>query len=83
MVLGYMLLGACWLVKKCEGEVRDAAYRHVPGLALGLLAFLLIVFGFALAQNLQVMGRWLERPYLFVFPAIAAACPTRRAWITS
>jgi cytochrome bd ubiquinol oxidase subunit II len=70
LCLGYALLGACWLVRKCEGDVREAAYRLIPALAIGLLAFLVIVFGYALADNLRVVHRWLERPYLFVFPAI-------------
>jgi len=70
LCLGYTLLGACWLVKKCDGEVRDEAYRRLPYLALGLLAFLLAVFVYALAENLPVMTRWLERPYLLVFPVI-------------
>jgi len=70
LCLGYALLGACWLVKKCEGQVRDAAYRQIPYLSLGLLVFLLVVFGYALAENLRVMGRWLERPYLLVFPGV-------------
>jgi cytochrome bd ubiquinol oxidase subunit II len=69
LCLGYALLGACWLVKKCETEVRDDAYRLIPYLALGLLAFLVVVFGYALAENLRVMHRWLDRPYLLVFPA--------------
>src|SRR6202030_1092359 len=30
LCLGYKLLGACWLVKKCEGDVRDAAWRLIP-----------------------------------------------------
>jgi cytochrome d ubiquinol oxidase subunit II len=70
LCLGYALLGACWLVKKCEAEIRDAAYRLIPYLAVGLLTFLVVVFVYALAENLQVMHRWLERPYLFIFPAI-------------
>ena len=70
LCLGYALLGACWLIKKCEGDVREAAYRLIPYLSIGLLVFLVIVFGYALAENLQVISRWLERPYLFVFPAI-------------
>ena len=72
LCIGYSLLGACWLVKKSEGEVREAAYYRLHYLAIGLLAFLLIVFVYALAENLQVMARWTERPYLFVFPAISA-----------
>jgi cytochrome bd ubiquinol oxidase subunit II len=70
LCLGYALLGACWLVKKSEGEVRDAAYRQIPVLAIALLVFLIIVFGFAIAGNLRVMDRWLERPYLLFFPVI-------------
>ena len=70
LCLGYALLGACWLVRKCEGDVREEAYRLIPYLSVGILAFLVVVFGYALAENLRVVHRWLERPYLFVFPAI-------------
>jgi cytochrome bd ubiquinol oxidase subunit II len=72
LCLGYALLGACWLIRKCEGDVRDAAYRLIPRLSVGLFVFLIVVFGYALAAHLQVMDRWLERPYLFVFPIIGA-----------
>src|ERR1700730_17143125 len=70
LCIGYALLGACWLVRKCHGDVRDSAYRLIPVLSLALLLFLIAVFGFALVEHLRVMNRWLERPYLFVFPAI-------------
>jgi cytochrome d ubiquinol oxidase subunit II len=73
LCLGYALLGACWLVKKCEGDIRDAAWRHIPRLVAGVLVFLAIVFVYALAEHLQLMSRWIERPYLFVFPAVSAA----------
>jgi cytochrome bd ubiquinol oxidase subunit II len=72
LCLGYALLGACWLVKKCEGETRDGAYRLVPRLAIGLLTFLFLVFVYALAAHLEIIGRWLERPYLLVFPVVGA-----------
>jgi cytochrome d ubiquinol oxidase subunit II len=36
LCLGYALLGASWLVKKCEGDVREAAYRLIPYLSGGL-----------------------------------------------
>jgi cytochrome d ubiquinol oxidase subunit I len=52
---------------------RDAAWRQIPYLVVGVLVFLVIVFAYALAENLPLMNRWLERPYLFVFPAISAA----------
>ncbi len=70
LCLGYALLGACWLVRKCEGDVREEAYRLIPYLSVGLVAFLVVVFAYALIENLRVTHRWLERPYLFAFPAI-------------
>jgi cytochrome bd ubiquinol oxidase subunit II len=72
LCLGYALLGACWLAKKCDGEVRDVAHRQIPVLAVGVLAFLVLVFAYALAENLPILHRWIDRPYLFVFPAIGA-----------
>jgi cytochrome d ubiquinol oxidase subunit II len=72
LCLGYALLGACWLVKKCEGDVRNAAYRLIPYLSVGLLLFLIVVFVYALAEELQVMSRWIDRPYLLVFPVIGS-----------
>jgi len=79
LCLGYALLGACWLVKKTEGDTRGAAYRLIPPLAIGLMAFLLVVFVYALAARFAVMDRWLERPYLLVFPAVGAAAMARLA----
>jgi cytochrome bd ubiquinol oxidase subunit II len=70
---GYALLGACWLVRKCEDDVRETAYRLIPWLSATLLVFLVVVFAYALAEDLRVVHRWLERPYLFIFPAIAVA----------
>jgi cytochrome d ubiquinol oxidase subunit II len=72
LCVGYALLGASWLVGKCDVDVREAAYRQIPPLAIALLVFLLVVFVYALAEDLPVMHRWLDRPYLFVFPAIGA-----------
>src|SRR6202011_6128599 len=76
LCLGYALLGACWLAKKCEGEVRDVAHRQIPVLAVGVLTFLVVVFAYALAENLPILHRWIDRPYLFVFPAIGAIAAT-------
>jgi cytochrome d ubiquinol oxidase subunit II len=72
LCLGYALLGAAWLVKKCEGDIRDQAWRLMPVLALSVLGFLVVVFIYALSENLQIMWRWVERPYMFVFPMIGA-----------
>lgn len=70
LCLGYSLLGAGWLVRKTEGELRDRAYRQLPRLLAGVLVFLAAAFVASLAMNLPVMERWLERPFLLVFPLV-------------
>jgi cytochrome bd ubiquinol oxidase subunit II len=71
LCLGYALLGACWLVKKCDAEVRDRAHHQIRFLAVGVLTFLVVVFVYALAEHLPIiLDRWIDRPYLFVFPSI-------------
>jgi len=72
LCLGYALLGACWLVKKCDAEVRDRAHRQIRILAVCVLVFLVVVFVYALAEHLPILHRWIDRPYLFIFPAIGA-----------
>ena len=70
LCLGYALLGACWLVRKSSGDVQTTGFRLIPALTLASLAVLAVVFLFALNEHLRVLDRWLERPYLFVFPLI-------------
>ncbi len=72
LVLGYSLLGASWLVRKCEGPVRERSYQSLPVLTVGVLAFLATAFVLALSMHLSLMNRWLERPYLLIFPLIGA-----------
>ena len=73
LCLGYALLGAAWLVGKTEDGLRERSYRQLPRLLLAVLVFLALVFVYALAEHLRIMHRWLERPYLVVFPVIGAA----------
>lgn len=60
LCVGYALLGAGWIVKKCEGDTRDAAFRVIPPLLLAVLALLIALFVHALHTNLAVMHRWIE-----------------------
>jgi cytochrome bd ubiquinol oxidase subunit II len=72
LCLGYALLGASWLVRKCHSEICDAARRQIPFFALAMLAFLVIALAHALLENLPIMRRWIDRPYLFLFPTLGA-----------
>jgi cytochrome d ubiquinol oxidase subunit II len=66
------LLGASWLVSKSEGILRDRAYALLPALTLSVLGLLGVAFVFALSSELRIMHRWLDRPYLLIFPVIGA-----------
>jgi cytochrome d ubiquinol oxidase subunit II len=68
---GYALLGASWVVKKCEADARDAGYRAIVPLLLVVLVLLTVLFFHALHENLAIMHRWLDRPYLFLVPLVA------------
>jgi cytochrome d ubiquinol oxidase subunit II len=70
LCFGYALLGAGWLVLKCDGSLRDRAYKLLRPLTIGVFGFLAVAFLYALMLNLRIMDRWLERPFLFVFPAL-------------
>ena len=70
LCLGYALLGAGWLVLKCEGSLRERAYGLLTPLTVAVLSFLAMAFVYALALNLRIMDRWLDRPFLFLFPAV-------------
>lgn len=68
LCIGYALMGSCWLVGKTEGVAREFGYHVLPGLAVALFAFLACSFAISLHRHLQVMDRWLDRPYLASFP---------------
>jgi cytochrome d ubiquinol oxidase subunit II len=70
LCVGYALLGACWLVRKSDGDVREDAYRLIPYLSLALLVFPMVVFMYPLGQSLRVLNHWVERPYLLIVPVI-------------
>jgi cytochrome d ubiquinol oxidase subunit II len=70
LCLGDALLGAAWLVLKTDGLLRERAYRSLPWLLGGVLIFLAFAFIAALRMDLPVMHRWIERPWLAVFPLI-------------
>jgi cytochrome d ubiquinol oxidase subunit II len=72
LCLGYALLGASWLVAKCEGELRDRAYRWLPGLLMAVAASLVMVFAFSMSDRLPIMRRWAEEPVLWVCPCAGA-----------
>jgi cytochrome d ubiquinol oxidase subunit II len=72
LVAGYALLGATWLAAKSTGGLRDWAYARIPWLVGGVMLAVALTFALALASDLRVMDRWMEDPWLLVFPAAGA-----------
>jgi len=57
-----------------RAEVRDTARRQIPWLAVGVLAFLVACLAYAWPKY-SILHRWIDRPYLFVFPERLARSP--------
>jgi cytochrome bd ubiquinol oxidase subunit II len=70
LVLGYALLGAGWLVRKCEGALREWARRRIPWLAVAVLVVLAAAFHETLAERDRIATDLDERSWGLVFPAI-------------
>ncbi|SDU49102.1 cytochrome d ubiquinol oxidase subunit II [Stappia sp. ES.058] len=65
VVIGYALLGATWLVWKCEGPMQD----HFRGKAMALMFAMLAVIGIVSlwtpALDPAIAARWFEVPQIF------------------
>jgi cytochrome d ubiquinol oxidase subunit II len=72
LCFGYSLLGAGWLILKSDAGLRSLAYRLAQLLLAGAAAIILAVFAGSLQEHLPIMHRWIERPWLGVFPATGA-----------
>jgi cytochrome bd ubiquinol oxidase subunit II len=72
LAIGYMLLGAAWLVFKTEGPLREWAYERLRWLLVAVLVVLAVVFLYTLAIHLRVRDRFFKDAWLMIFPLIIA-----------
>ena len=72
LCLGYALLGIGWLIKKCEGRLREAAYKLFPWLFSAVLVLIALVAFEARANSPRILDRWVQHPYLLTVPVFAA-----------
>jgi cytochrome bd ubiquinol oxidase subunit II len=76
LVVGYALIGSCWLVMKTSGGVEKAARRYARPLLLTLIAFIVVVSIWTPLQFERVAERWFSGwhiAYLSPVPLITAA----------
>lgn len=62
LVVGYALLGACWLIWKTEGDLQKQAYAYAGRLCMALLVVIAIVSAMTLTLEPRYHQRWLEFP---------------------
>ena len=82
VVIGYALLGACWLNVKVEGVVAERARDHAKVLLLGVLAFMAIVSLWTPLAFPPIRERWFSLPnILFLWPVpVITAVVAFLAW---
>ena len=69
LVIGYALLGACWLIWKSEGGLQDKAFRYALWLGPALLIAIAAVSLGTLTLEHQYYLRWIR------YPGIIATAP--------
>jgi cytochrome bd ubiquinol oxidase subunit II len=75
MVFGYALLGACWLVFKSEGTIRDWAYARIPWLAAAVLVVLGLAFTVSVTVDAGAIAQsnLRARSWGLIFPILGLA----------
>lgn len=81
LVIGYGLLGACWLAMKTDGPVEQKARRYARPLLLAVLAFIVIVSIWTPLEFERIAARWFNWPNILwlspvplVTVVLAVAC---------
>jgi len=69
LVIGYTLLGACWLIIKTEGPLQDRCYLLARRLSVLLMAMIGLVSLWTPFLDAQFLARW------FTWPNIAITAP--------
>jgi cytochrome d ubiquinol oxidase subunit II len=76
LIVGYALIGECWIVMKTSGEVEKTARRYARPLLLALVAFIVLISVWTPLQFEHVAVRWFSGRnllYLSPVPLITAA----------
>jgi len=73
LVVGYALLGACWLIMKTEGGLRDRAYGLARWLLFAMLAAIGAVSIATPFLHIQYAERWFSWPNLILTAPVPVA----------
>jgi len=70
LVIGYMLLGAAWLVMKTNGDTREWAYARLGRILAAVLLILAAASVYILAEHPRVLERWRIDTWLAAVPLL-------------
>jgi len=73
LVIGYALIGACWLIMKTSDDVERRARRFAVPLLLALLAFVTLVSVWTPLEHPHVAARWFGWPNLLWLSPVPVA----------
>ena len=77
LVIGYMLLGACWLVMKTDGALKEQAQAFAGRTCAATLVLIGLVSLLTPMQNPAYLARWFTGPtmwFSFVVPLLVLIC---------
>lgn len=73
LMVGYALLGACWINWKAEGDLQKQAVRYAKRLGIALLVVIAAVSLMTLTLEAQYYVRWLAHPGVLVTAQVPLA----------
>jgi cytochrome d ubiquinol oxidase subunit II len=76
LVVGYALIGACWLILKTEGGLQQWARRQARWMLFGVLAFIAMVSVWTPLMEPRIFQRWFSWPNIALLapvPVVTAA----------
>jgi cytochrome d ubiquinol oxidase subunit II len=80
LIVGYALIGSCWLVLKSHGEIEKRARLQARTLLLGMLTFIALVSIWTPLEYPRIAERWFAWPnllYLSPVPVITVVLAVR------
>jgi cytochrome d ubiquinol oxidase subunit II len=81
LMVGYALLGACWLVMKTEGALQEQARRHALWCLYGVVAAIAAVSVWTPLAHPYVAERWFSWPNLLYLAPIPALTGLLIVWV--
>src|SRR5215471_163098 len=81
LIVGYALIGACWLVLKTEGELQAWARRNAVFLTFGVAAFIAMVSIWTPFIQPQIYRRWFAWPNLALLSPVPIITLALFTWL--